>query len=123
MERKLAIKSNYKYGDLIRFKKMVALDSICESKFQIILNKTSFPAILKYGKEEKRLKFDRTYKFRIDLDGSVKKQKEIDLIKELYEIKPSQLILLMEILFAKERQEIIEHDDGSLEYHFSFLQY
>ena len=123
MERKLAIKSNYKYGDLIRFKKMVALDSICESKIQIILNKTSFPAVLKYGKEEKRLKFDRTYKFRIDLDGSVKKQKEIDLIKELYEIKPSQLILLMEILFAKENQEIIEHEDGSLEYHFSFLQY
>ena len=123
MEMKLAIKSNYKYGDLIRFKKMVALDSICESKIQIILNKTSFSAVLRYGKEEKRLKYDRPYKFRIDLDGSTKKEKEKELIKGLHDRLPSQPILLMEILFAKERQEIIEYDNGNLEYHFSFLQY
>ena len=123
MGKQLTIKSNFKYSDLIRFKKNIALDSICESEIKLILNKSSFSAVLRYGKEEKRLKYDRPYKFRIDLDGSTKKEKEKELIKGLYDRLPSQPILLMEILFAKERQEIIEHDNGNLEYHFSFLQY
>lgn len=123
MKKNLAIKTNVKYNELKQYKKMFESMEIDEISFTLYLNKKSFEAKLKYGRVEQRLKYDRKNKYKIYLDGIVNKKEQKELIKDLYELRPSKPILLGEILFAKERQEIKENDDGELEYHFTFLQY
>lgn len=119
----LTIKSNLRYCELRQYKKMFESMGFDEISFTLYLNKKPFEAKLKYGRVEQRLKYDRKNKYKIYLDGVVNKKEQKELIKNLYELRPSKPILLGEILFAKEKQEIKENDDGELEYHFTFLQY
>ena len=50
------------------------------------------------------------------------KKNEIDLIEKVNKLSPNQPLLLMEMLFFKEKQEIVKYDN-SIEYYFTFLQY
>ena len=122
-KKKLEIKANVRYNELKQYKKMFEMQAFDEINFQLYLDKRPFEAKIKYGLVPSRLKYDRRHKFKIYFDGIVKKEKDIDLIEMLYKLPPSKPILLMEILFAKERQDIIKKDNGELEYHFTFLQY
>jgi len=123
MKKKLEIKSNVKYNELKTYKKMFESSAFDEVNFQLYLNKRPFEAKIKYGLVPSRLKYDRRHKFKIYFKGVVSKQSDKEIIKELFELPPSKPILLMEILFAKEKQEIIEKDNGDLDYYFTFLQY
>ena len=123
MKKPLSINTSVKYNELKQYKQRFLAREISEKEFQLFLGGVSFPALLKYGLVQNRLKYDRRYKFKIYFDGVAKKEKDIKIIQKLYEIKPSQPILMLEILFAKEKQEILEHENGDLEYHFTFLQY
>ena len=123
MEKKITIKDSIKYNELKQYKRRFENKEIFDVNFQIFLNGISFPAILKYGLVPSRLRYDRNYKFKIYFDGVVSKAKDIEVIKKLYEKRPSVPLLIAEILFAKEKQEITEHENGDLEYHFTFLQY
>lgn len=119
----LTIKSNLRYCELKQYKKMFESMEFDEISFTLYLNKKPFEAKLKYGRVEKRLKYDRKNKYKIYLDGIVNKKEQKELIKDLYELRPSKPILLGEILFAKCKEEMIIQDNGDLEYHFTFLQY
>lgn len=119
----LTIKSNLRYCELRQYKKVFESMEIDEIPFTLYLNKKPFETKLKYSKVEKRLKYDRKNKYKIYLDGIVNKKEQKELIKDLYELRPSKPILLGEILFAKEKQDIKENNNGELEYHFTFLQY
>ena len=121
--KNLEIKSNVRYNELKQYKKMFQASAFDEIKFTLYLDKRPFEAKIKYGLVPSRSKYDRKRKFKIYLDGVVSKPTDIQLIERLNEIPPSKLILLMEMLFAKEKQETIKHDNGDLEYHLTFLQY
>ena len=119
----LTIKSNVRYNELKQYKKMFEISAFDEVNFQLYLDKRPFEAKLKYGLVPSRLTYDRKHKFKIYLDGVVSKASDKTLIQELKEWPPRQPILLMEILFAKCKEEMITQDNGDLEYHFTFLQY
>lgn len=123
MKKPLKISTNIKYNELKQYKKRFENKEIDEIACQIYLDGLPFSATLKYGLVPARLKYDRRYKCKIYLDGITSKKNQIEVIKKLHEINPSEPLLMVEILFAKEREELIEHDDGKLEYHFTFLQY
>lgn len=122
-KKKLEIKANVKYNELKQYKKMFETNAFDEINFQLYLDKKPFEAKLKYGLVPSRLKYDRKRKFKIYMDGVVYKSSDIELIKALKELPPSKPILLMEILFAKGKEEVIRLDTGEIEYHFTFLQY
>ena len=122
-KKNLEIKTNVKYNELKQYKKMFETNAFDEVNFQLYLDKRPFEAKLKYGLVPSRLKYDRRHKFKIYFSGIISKKTDIELIEKLYELPPSKPILLMEILFAKEKQELIKHENGDLEYHFTFLQY
>ena len=119
----LTIKSNVRYNELKQYKKMFEIRAFDEVNFQLYLDNKPFEAKLKYGLVPSRLTYDRKYKFKIYLDGVVSKTSDKALIQELKDLPPSKPILLMEILFAKCKEEMIALDNGDLEYHFTFLQY
>ena len=123
MKKSLAIKTNVKYNELKQYKKMFESMEFDEVNFQLYLDGKPFEAKLKYGLVQSRLKYDRRRKFKVYMDGVASKITDIRLIEKLNELPPSKPILLMEILFAKEKQEVIKHESGDLEYHFTFLQY
>lgn len=123
MRKPIAIKTNVKYNELQDYKRRFENHEISEMTFQMYIDNIAFSPILKYGLVRKRLKYDRRYKFKIYLDGLAKKGTEIKAIQKLYKARPSEPLLMLEILFAKERQELIELDNGDLAYHFTFLQY
>lgn len=122
-KKNLEIKSTIKYNELKQYKKMFETGAFSEISFQLYLDGEPFEAKLKYGLVPLRLKYDRKRKFKIYFDGVVSKPSDIKLIEQLKELPTTKTILLMEILFIKEKQEIIEHENGDLEYHFTFLQY
>lgn len=123
MKKNLAIKTNVKYNELKQYKKMFETNAFDEVNFQLYLDNRPFEAKLKYGLVPSRLTYDRKRKFKIYLDGVVSKASDKALFQALKDLPPSKPILLMEILFAKEKQEVIKHESGDLEYHFTFLQY
>lgn len=123
MKKKLNIKTSVKYNELKAYKKKFENNEVNEISCQVYLDGLPFGAILKYGLCQTRLKYDRRYKCKIYMDGIAKTKNRIQAIQKLYEIEPSEPLLMVEILFAKERQDLIEHDNGNLEYHFTFLQY
>ena len=117
------IKTNIKYCELKEYKKRFINNEIYDATFKMYINKITFPAMLKYGLVESRSRYDRRHKFKIYLNGIAKKDKEKEVIKQLYDSYYSYPILMMEILYMKEQQGLIEKDNGDLEYHFTFLQY
>ena len=119
----LTIKSNVRYNELKQYKKMFEMSAFDEVNFQLYLDKRPFEAKLKYGLVPSRLTYDRKRKFKIYLDGVVSKASDKALFQALKDLPPSKPILLMEILFAKCKEEMITQDNGDLEYHFTFLQY
>ena len=123
MKKNLAIKTNVRYNELKQYKKMFETRAFDEINFQLYIDKRPFEAKLKYGLVQSRLKYDRRRKFKVYMDGVASKITDIRLIEKLNELPPSKPILLMEILFAKEKQEVIKKENGDLEYHFTFLQY
>ena len=123
MKKNLEIKAELRYNDLKQYKKMFETSSFDEVFFKLYLDKKPFEAKLKYGLVPSRLKYDRRRKFKVYMDGVASKITDIRLIEKLNELPPSKPILLMEILFAKEKQEVIKHENGDLEYYFTFLQY
>ena len=122
-KKSLAIKTNVKYNELKQYKKMFETNAFDEVFFQLYLDGKPFEAKLKYGLVPSRLKYDRRSKFKIYFNGVVSKVADIKLIEQLYELPPSKPILMAEILFAKEKQELIKKENGDLEYHLTFLQY
>ena len=123
MKKKLEIKTNVKYSELKIYKRKFVEEEISETPFLLYLNGILFEAILKYGLVPTRLKYDRRYKFKIYFDGVVSKAKEKKVILDLKDLPPSNPILMTEILYAKDKEEIIMLDNGDIEYHFTFLQY
>ena len=123
MKKSLAIKSNVRYNELKQYKKKFLAKELFGLDFILTLENVPFKALLRYGRTEQYSKYDREYKFKIYLEGTTSLLNEIKLIERLYELSPSKPILLMEILFTKEKQELIKHENGDLEYHFTFLQY
>lgn len=123
MEKKILIRDNVKYNELHRYKKLFQTTTLKEIPFKLYLDKISFPALLSYECTGQRMKYDRKNKFKISFDGIAKKIKEKEVIQKLFDLNPSKPILLMEILYAKANQELIQQDNGDLEYHFTFLQY
>lgn len=122
-KKELSIKTSIKYNDLRNYKRKFQEGEIFDVKFQLFLDGISFPALVKYGLVARRLRYDRQHKFKIYFDGFAKKARDIKLIEKLYDRQPSKTILIGEILFAKEKQELIRRENGNLEYHFTFLQY
>lgn len=122
-KKSLTIKTNVKYNELKQYKKMFETNAFDEVYFQLYLDNNPFEAKLKYGLVPSRLKYDRRKKFKIYFDGVVSKLADVKLIEKLYELPPSKPILMAEILFAKEKQELIKKENGDLEYHLTFLQY
>lgn len=123
MKKKLEIKSDLKYNELRQYKKMIQDNELDQVKFSMYLDKKQFKARLKYGLVPTATKYGRRYKFKIYLEGIVSKANDIDLIGRLLEWSPSKPILIADILFEKEKQELVKLDNGDLEYHFTFLQY
>ena len=123
MKKSLAIKTDVKYNELKQYKKMFESMEFDEVNFQLYLDNKPFEAKLKYGLVQSRLKYDRRKKFKVYMDGVASKITDIKLIERLYELPPSKPILMAEILFAKEKQELIKKENGDLEYHLTFLQY
>ena len=123
MKKQLKIKTNVKYCELRSYKKRFDDYEVSEIAFQMYLDGLPFSAILKYGFVESRSRYDRKKKFKIYFDGIAKNKNEIEVIEKLYDIKPSKHILMMEMLYLKDTQEIIRHENGKLEYHFVFSQY
>lgn len=122
-KKSLTIRTNVKYNELKQYKKMFETNAFDEVNFQLYLDGKPFEAKLKYGLVPSRLTYDRRKKFKIYLDGVVSKDSDKALFQTLKDLPPSKPILLMEILFAKCKEEMITLDNGDLEYHFTFLQY
>ena len=121
-KKKIQIKSDIRFNELMRYKKMFKDGSIEDLPIKLYLDKKPFKAKLKYGLVPKNYRYDRENKFKIYLNGVTSKKNEIDLIEKVNKLSPNQPLLLMEMLFFKEKQEIVKYDN-SIEYYFTFLQY
>ena len=123
MKKNLTIKSSMRYCELKQYKKQFEKGEIDIVNFKISLNNITFQATLKYGLMPTRLKYDRKNKYTIYLDGVTNNAQKKKTILDLQDMPNNKLLLIMEILFAKEKEEVIMLDNGDLEYHFSFIQY
>lgn len=122
-KKSVNITTNMKFNELQQYKKRFIKGEVEEAHFQMYIDNINFPATLKYGLVPARLKYDRKNKFKIYLDGTTNDPKKKKAILELHDLLPSRPILMMEILFAKEKEEVFMLDNGDIEYHFTFLQY
>ena len=123
MKNQFKIKSSIRYCELKQYKKMFEKGEIDIVNFKISLNNITFQATLKYGLMPTRLKYDRKNKYKIYIDGITSDVKKKKTILDLQDMPNYNLLLIIEILFAKEKEEVIMLDNGDLEYHFTFVQY
>ena len=123
MKNQFKIKSSIRYCELKQYKKQFEKNEISAINFKMSLNSTTFQATLKYGLVPARLKYDRKNKYKIYIDGITSDVKKKKTILDLQDMPNNKLLLIMEILFAKEKEEVIMLDNGDLEYHFTFVQY
>ena len=122
-KKNINIATNMKFNLLQHYKKRFEKGEVEEVHFQMYIDNINFPATLKYGLVPARLKYDRKNKFKIYLDGKTNDIKKKKAILDLQDLAPSRPILMMEMLYAKENEEVIMLDNGDIEYHFTFLQY
>lgn len=123
MKKNINITTNMKFNLLQHYKKRFIKGEVEEVHFQMYIDNINFPATLKYGLVPARLKYDRKNKFKIYLDGKTNDIKKKKAILDLQDLAPSRPILMMEMLYAKDKEEVIMLDNGDIEYHFTFLQY
>ena len=122
-KKKISIKTNVRFNELQQYKKKFVKGEVEEVHFQMYIDNINFPATLKYGLVPARLKYDRKNKFKIYLDGTTNDIKKKKAILDLQDLAPSKPLLMMEMLYAKDKEEVIMLDNGDIEYHFTFLQY
>lgn len=122
-KKNISIKTNVRFNELQQYKKRFQKNEIQGLQFQMYIDNINFLATLKYGLVPTRLKYDRKNKFKIYLDGTTNNVKNKKTILDLHDFPPSKPILMMEMLYAKDKEEVIMLDNGDIEYHFTFLQY